>query len=73
MSSFADQSKYDVSNRPGAQIAQEYEEKRTDAWSVIENLNIIKRIISVCQLWILCHRPCPHPSLNFSETCTGLP
>lgn len=50
MSSFADQAKYDVSNRPGAQIAQEYEEKRTDAWSVIENLNIIKRIISVSRL-----------------------
>jgi len=50
MSSFADQAKYDISNRAGAQIAQEYEEKRTDAWSIIENLNIIKRIISVSRL-----------------------
>ncbi|KAH9486711.1 Protein hob1 [Psilocybe cubensis] len=50
MHSFADESKYDVSNVPGAQIAQEYEEKRTDAWSVIENLGIIKRIVSVSRL-----------------------
>jgi amphiphysin len=39
--------KYDTTSVPGSQIVQEYEEKRTDAWSRIENLNIIKRIISV--------------------------
>ncbi|CAA7271419.1 unnamed protein product [Cyclocybe aegerita] len=50
MQSFADESKYDISNVPGAQIAQEYEEKRTDAWSIIENLGIIKRIVSVSRL-----------------------
>ncbi|KAF9015394.1 hypothetical protein BDQ17DRAFT_1229697 [Cyathus striatus] len=50
MNSFADEAKYDISNVPGAQIAQEYEEKRTDAWSVIEELNIVKRIISVSRL-----------------------
>jgi len=49
MNSFADESKFDVSNVPGAQIAQDYESKRTDAWSVIENLGIIKRIVSVCK------------------------
>jgi len=50
MNSFADEAKYDIANVPGAQIAQEYEEKRTDAWSVIENLGIIKRIVSVSRL-----------------------
>ena len=49
MNSFADEAKYDISNMPAAQIAQEYEEKRTDAWSVIEGLGIVKRIISVCK------------------------
>ena len=48
MNSFADETKYDISNVPGAQIAQDYESKRTDAWSIIENLGIIKRIVSVC-------------------------
>jgi len=61
MNSFADEFKYDISNVPGAQIAQEYEEKRTDAWSVIENLGIVKRIISVCKfddytLYVFCLR-----------------
>ena len=49
MNSFADEAKYDISNVPAAQIAQEYEGKRTDAWSVIESLSIVKRIISVCK------------------------
>ena len=49
MNSFADEAKYDISNIPGAQIAQEYEEKRSDAWSVIESLGIVKRIVSVCK------------------------
>jgi hypothetical protein len=57
--SFADEAKYDISNVPGAQIAQDYEEKRTDAWSSIENLGIVKRIISVCKfddytLYVFC-------------------
>ncbi|KAF9056403.1 BAR-domain-containing protein [Panaeolus papilionaceus] len=50
MNSFADDAKYDIQNVPAAQIAQDYEEKRTDAWQVIENLNIIKRIISVSRM-----------------------
>jgi len=50
MNSFADEAKYDISNVPAAQIAQDYEEKRTDAWSVIEELSIVKRIISVSRL-----------------------
>ena len=49
MNSFADEAKYDISNVPAAQISQDYEEKRTDAWSVIENLSIVKRIVSVCK------------------------
>lgn len=51
MNSFADSTKYDIANMPGAQIQQAYEEKRTDAWHVIENLNIVKRIVSVCKCW----------------------
>ncbi|KAF7306460.1 Bar adaptor protein [Mycena indigotica] len=49
MNSFADENKFDISNVPGSQIAGEYEEKRTDAWSTIEDLNIVKRIISTCK------------------------
>ncbi|KIK47937.1 hypothetical protein CY34DRAFT_798802 [Suillus luteus UH-Slu-Lm8-n1] len=45
MNSFAE-GRYDVTNAPGAQIEADYEEKRTDAWSQIEDLNITKRIIS---------------------------
>jgi amphiphysin len=49
MNGFAEETKYDVTNVPGSQIAQDYEGKRTDAWSNIEELNITKRIISVCK------------------------
>lgn len=49
MNSFAEECKYDISNVPGAQIAQDYENNRTDAWNVIESLGIIKRIVSVCK------------------------
>jgi hypothetical protein len=49
MNSFAE-GRYDVTNAPGAQIEADYEEKRTDAWSQIEDLNITKRIISTCTL-----------------------
>ncbi|KAG1769593.1 hypothetical protein EDD22DRAFT_977459 [Suillus occidentalis] len=45
MNSFAE-GRYDVTNASGAQIQADYEEKRTDAWSQIEDLNITKRIIS---------------------------
>jgi hypothetical protein len=38
--------KYDVSSVPGAQIQSDYENKRTDAWEKIEELNITKRILS---------------------------
>ena len=37
--------KYDV-HVTGNQIAQEYEEKRTDAWEKIEGMGITKRIVS---------------------------
>ncbi|KAJ8593582.1 BAR-domain-containing protein [Rhizopogon salebrosus TDB-379] len=49
MNSFAE-GRYDVTNVPGAQIQADYEEKRTDAWSQIEDLNITKRIISTSKL-----------------------
>jgi amphiphysin len=52
LNSFAEESKYDITNATGAQIQADYEEKRTDAWSLIEELQIIKRIISVCTLSI---------------------
>jgi amphiphysin len=51
MNSFAEEAKYDISNVPGNQIASDYEEKRTDAWSTIEGLNITKRIISTCKFY----------------------
>lgn len=48
MNSFADSAKYEITSMSGGQIEQSYEEKRTDAWNDIENLNIVKRIVSVC-------------------------
>jgi len=53
MHNFADENKWDLSNVPGSQIAQEYEEKRTDAWVNIEELGIIKRIVSICKLEVV--------------------
>ncbi|KAF9535786.1 hypothetical protein CPB83DRAFT_754324 [Crepidotus variabilis] len=50
MNSFADENKWDVANTSGAQIAGEYEEKRTDAWQRIEDLGVVKRIVSVSRL-----------------------
>ncbi|KAG6869040.1 hypothetical protein C0993_004713 [Termitomyces sp. T159_Od127] len=50
MNAFADDAKYDITNVPGAQIQQDYETKRTDAWEIIENLGIIKRIVSASKL-----------------------
>ncbi|KAJ7480092.1 BAR-domain-containing protein [Mycena galericulata] len=50
MNGFAEEAKYDISNVPGSQIAQDYEDKRTDAWSKIEELNITQRIISVSKM-----------------------
>lgn len=48
MKNFADDAKYDITNVHGSQIQSDYEARRADAWERIENLNIIKRIISVC-------------------------
>lgn len=42
--------KFEVSV-PAAQIATDYEEKRSDAFARIEDLGITKRIISTCTLW----------------------
>ncbi|KAJ6569581.1 hypothetical protein B0H19DRAFT_1209479 [Mycena capillaripes] len=50
MNGFAEETKYDITNVPGSQIARDYEEKRSDAWSAIEDLNITKRIISVSKM-----------------------
>jgi amphiphysin len=41
---------YDTTNVPGAQIVADYEQKRTDAWSTIENLAITQRIISTSKM-----------------------
>ena len=51
MNSFAEEAKYDVTNVPGNQIQADYEGKRTDAWERIENLSIIKRIVSVSKMF----------------------
>lgn len=48
--SFGDESKYDVASAPGGQIQADYEEKRTDAWAQIEELGIIKRIVSLARM-----------------------
>ncbi|KAF7367395.1 Bar adaptor protein [Mycena sanguinolenta] len=50
MNGFAEDAKYDVTNTPGSQITSDYEGKRTDAWSRIEDLNITKRIISTSKM-----------------------
>lgn len=47
MNSFAE-GKYDVTNVSASQIQEDYENKRTDAWSQIEDLGIAKRIVSTC-------------------------
>ncbi|KAF9229699.1 BAR-domain-containing protein [Gyrodon lividus] len=49
MNSFTE-GRYDVTNCPGSQIQSDYENKRSDAWSQIEDLNITKRIISTSKL-----------------------
>jgi len=41
---------FDTTNVPGAQIVADYEQKRTDAWSTIENLAITHRIISTSKM-----------------------
>jgi len=43
------QGKYDVSVTT-AQIGQEYEEKRSDAWEIIESMSITKRIVSTSKM-----------------------
>ena len=40
--------KYNVTNGPASEIQSNYENKRTDAWSQIEDLGITKRIVSTC-------------------------
>jgi len=48
LSGFAE-GNYDVS-LPGNQIATDYEEKRSDAWSQIEDMSIVKRIVSTSKM-----------------------
>lgn len=55
--------RYDVSNVPGSQIQSDYEGKRTDAWSQIEELNIAKRIISTSKL-VQSNRSATSPSVG---------
>jgi len=49
MHSFAE-GRYNVTNGPASQIQSDYENKRTDAWSQIEDLGITKRIVSTSKL-----------------------
>lgn len=70
MNEFAEESKYDISNISGAEIASNYEEARTDAWHTIESLNITKRIISVCKLLDPFRRVMPSDSYD-SENGSG--
>lgn len=51
LNGFAEDAKVDVS-MPAAQVGEEYEAKRTDAWSQIEDLNITKRLISTCAYFL---------------------
>lgn len=53
LSGFAE-GRYDVTVTP-AQIAEEYEEKRGDAMQQVEDLNIVKRIASVCTSVLIDH------------------
>jgi amphiphysin len=46
MQAFAEERKINVASVPGSQIAEDYEAKRTDAWSQIEDLGITSRIVS---------------------------
>ncbi|KAJ7226087.1 hypothetical protein GGX14DRAFT_423794 [Mycena pura] len=50
MNTFAEENKYDISNVPGSEIASSYEQQRTNAWSIIEDLNITHRIISTSKM-----------------------
>ncbi|KAK2461738.1 hypothetical protein APHAL10511_006201 [Amanita phalloides] len=50
MNNFVEEAKYEITNTPGSQIASDYEENRTDAWSQIESMNITKRLISVSKV-----------------------
>ncbi|KIO07456.1 hypothetical protein M404DRAFT_137041 [Pisolithus tinctorius Marx 270] len=59
--------RYDVSTVPGSQIQSEYENKRTDAWSQIEDLNITKRIISTSKL-VQANRSAPTSSLGHAPS-----
>ncbi len=54
MNGFTEEAQVAAANMSGSQIEQDYESKRTDAWQRIEDLNIVKRIISVCKVISYC-------------------
>ncbi len=58
------QGKYDV-NVTTAQIGQEYEEKRSDAWERIESMSITKRIVSTCAS-VYCDNFCPTSNFTYN-------
>ncbi|KAG1908501.1 uncharacterized protein F5891DRAFT_1124269 [Suillus fuscotomentosus] len=62
MNSFAE-GRYDVTNAPGAQIQADYEEKRTDAWSQIEDLQPLQ--VLVVGAAAQCHHPEQRPTSSF--------
>ncbi|GJE96828.1 BAR-domain-containing protein [Phanerochaete sordida] len=49
LNAYAESAQYDVSVPP-AQVAVDYETKRSDAWARIEELNVTKRIVSTSKL-----------------------
>ncbi|CAK5279876.1 unnamed protein product [Mycena citricolor] len=50
ISAFAEEAKWEVTGMSGSQIEADYESKRTDAWSTIEEMSITKRIISTSKM-----------------------
>lgn len=70
MNSFAE-GRYDVTNGPTSQIQSDYENKRTDAWSQIENLGITKRFVSTC-MWNISNNTIFPVSLtgSYSQACS---
>ncbi|KAH7906321.1 hypothetical protein BJ138DRAFT_1071871 [Hygrophoropsis aurantiaca] len=66
LNSFAE-GRYDTTNVPGSQIQADYEDKRTDAWSQIEDMNITKRMISTAKL-VQAHRGSEGSSIGRSPS-----
>ena len=64
MNNFVEEGKLQVAGSDD--IAEEYMKKRTDAYQIIENFNIIKRILSVCMYFLLINLVLPFPDCDLS-------